>query len=191
MANGEWRMATSDIMAHIVIDGYNLIRQSPDLSIKDALSLEKGRNALVRQLSAYKKLKGHQITVVFDAQFTTNLQIEEFSQAGIRLLFSEGGQTADDVILQMAEKGKGQLIIVSSDNRILQAAKSSGCAFLDSQEFERKLEEALLFDRRGEEMPMRDEETKPVNKRWLTAKKGPSKRLPKAKRRALARLKDV
>lgn len=183
-------------MAHILIDGYNLIRQSPNLSIKDAQSLEKGRNALVRQLAAYKNLKGHQITVVFDAQFTDNLEIEEFSQAGIHLMFSEAHQTADDVIIQMVERDRSQLIVVSSDNKILQAAKSSGAAYLNSPEFEKKLEEALFLDSVGanHDSPFpkdREEEARPIHKRFATAKKGPSKRLPKAKRRAMAKLRDV
>ncbi|MEN8246931.1 MAG: NYN domain-containing protein [Thermodesulfobacteriota bacterium] len=51
---------------HIIIDGYNLIRQSPELSYLDRQDLQQGREALLGMLAAYKKIKHHQITVVFD-----------------------------------------------------------------------------------------------------------------------------
>ena len=180
-------------MAQIIIDGYNLIRQSPSLSLKDARSLEAGRHALVDRLAQYKKLKGHAITVVFDAQFTDNVTIEEVRQAGIRILFSEQNQTADDVIIKLAEKGRDNLIIVTSDNKILNAAKSYGCAFLNVAEFEKKMNEALMFENAvgtGRDLSLPDTD-RPLHKRWATLKKGPAKRLPKAKRRALARLNKI
>jgi len=51
---------------HIIIDGYNLIRQSNSLSILDMQDIQLGREALVDMLAAYKKVKPHRITVVFD-----------------------------------------------------------------------------------------------------------------------------
>ena len=51
---------------HIIIDGYNLIRQSPTLSRLDRQDIASGREALVARLAAYRKLKPHRITVVFD-----------------------------------------------------------------------------------------------------------------------------
>ena len=51
---------------HIIVDGYNLIRQSDALRQYERISLEEGRRALVRSLADYRKLRGHRITVVFD-----------------------------------------------------------------------------------------------------------------------------
>jgi predicted RNA-binding protein with PIN domain len=51
---------------HLIIDGYNLIRQSPDLQRLDARDLELGREALLKRLAAYRSRSHHQITVVFD-----------------------------------------------------------------------------------------------------------------------------
>ncbi len=39
---------------HIIIDGYNLIRQSDALRRYERLSLEEGRNALIRSVSFIK-----------------------------------------------------------------------------------------------------------------------------------------
>ena len=51
---------------HIIVDGYNLIRQSDTFRHSERKSLEEGRNALIRSLAGYRKLRGHRITVVFD-----------------------------------------------------------------------------------------------------------------------------
>ena len=43
---------------HIIIDGYNLIRQSNRLSILDLQDIQLGRDALVDMLAAYNQKKG-------------------------------------------------------------------------------------------------------------------------------------
>ena len=53
---------------HIIVDGYNLIRQSDTFRQSERKSLEEGRNALLRSLAGYRKLRGHRITVVFDGR---------------------------------------------------------------------------------------------------------------------------
>ncbi|MCD4762468.1 MAG: NYN domain-containing protein, partial [Desulfobacterales bacterium] len=44
---------------HIIIDGYNLIRQSTTLSDLDGQDIQLGREALLNMLVAYKKIKHH------------------------------------------------------------------------------------------------------------------------------------
>ncbi|NQT68664.1 MAG: NYN domain-containing protein, partial [Desulfobacteraceae bacterium] len=51
---------------HIIIDGYNLIRQSNFFSTIDRRDMQLGRETLIETLAAYKGIKGHKITVVFD-----------------------------------------------------------------------------------------------------------------------------
>jgi predicted RNA-binding protein with PIN domain len=51
---------------HIIIDGYNLIRQSNSLSDLDRQDIQLGREALLDMLAAYQRIKRHMITVVFD-----------------------------------------------------------------------------------------------------------------------------
>ncbi|MBI2338936.1 MAG: NYN domain-containing protein [Deltaproteobacteria bacterium] len=184
-------------MAHIIIDGYNLIRRSHSLSRAEAVDLERGRLELLKKLAAWRQTKHHAVTVVFDAGETLNLSVEEDRFAGIRILYSKGGQTADSVMIDLARKLREQAIVVSSDNEILQAAKRSGCSFLLAEEFERKLNAVGASANKSWRTPLpetdrdRPDENRPLNKRWMTMKKGPAKRLPKAKRRAMARLRDL
>lgn len=172
-------------MANIIIDGYNLIRRSTVLSAIEAASFERGRLELIRKLALYRQAKNHSITVVFDAGASDNISIERDRLSGINILYSEMGQTADEVIISLARKLKNQAIVVSSDNEIRHAAKSAGCGILGSDEFEDMLNNQDIF--RHE----RDEPSRPLHKRWMTKKKGASHKLPKAKRRAYAKLRGV
>jgi predicted RNA-binding protein with PIN domain len=67
----------------IIIDGYNLIRQSHSLKRLDAQNLEQGREALLESLVEYKKVRDHPITVVFDGWGGFNLSSTRTRHEGI------------------------------------------------------------------------------------------------------------
>ena len=124
---------------HIIIDGYNLIRQSPDLSRIDHADLQAGREALVTLLATYKKVKPHRITVVFDGTRAPGLTLERDRQKGIAIVFSRQGETADSVIKRMAAREREGALVVSSDRDVTAYAQSRGAAVMDSPAFEQKL----------------------------------------------------
>ena len=166
---------------HIIIDGYNLIRQSNTLSNFDNQSLQLGREALVDKLVAYKKIKHYKITVVFDGINSPSfLQYNDYIK-GIKIVFSRNGESADEVIKKMSALEKEKALIVSSDNDIISHATTHGAATINSKEFEKKIEMAAYMDIKGiiEKTSEWDASTK---------KKGPRKRLPKKKRRAIKKL---
>jgi len=167
---------------HLIIDGYNLIRQSPELAGMDRRDLQLGRDALVDMLAAYKKLKPHKITVVFDGSAGPSLYGSRDRVKGIAVRYSQGGESADDVIRRMVRREKAKALVVSSDREIMTAAESAGATALDSAAFEEKIALARYLAVKG------GDET--VSSGWVptTRKKGPSRRLPKRKRRARARV---
>ncbi|OGQ08605.1 MAG: hypothetical protein A3G32_02305 [Deltaproteobacteria bacterium RIFCSPLOWO2_12_FULL_40_28] len=174
-------------MAIILIDGYNLIRQSAQLKTFEAQSLEKGRMALLRKLSAFQKTSSHRILVFFDAAKTDNLSTEEIKIGNIGVVFSEQNQKADELMIKKTRELGSGCLVVSSDREILAAARKEGAAFLSSPEFLNQMEMKLVFE---SSLKADDAEIeKPLHKRWITMKKGPAKRLPKAKRRAMNQLK--
>ncbi|MBT8331067.1 MAG: NYN domain-containing protein, partial [Deltaproteobacteria bacterium] len=83
---------------HIIIDGYNLIRQSVSLSRLDEQDILLGREALVDRLAAYRKIKHHPVTVVFDGQNSPAFSQQHHRQKGISIRFSPKGISADEVI---------------------------------------------------------------------------------------------
>lgn len=161
---------------HIIIDGYNLIRQSEVLSGFERQNIQAGRDALVDMLAAYRRVKRHKITVVFDGSEAICDYPSQDRVQGISIVFSKFGEIADTVIKRMAAKEREKAIIVSSDQDIIQRSASFGCATLTSVVFEKKIAMAYQLDSFGT-----DEDTSSA---WVptTRKKGPSRRLPKRER---------
>lgn len=171
---------------HIIIDGYNLIRQSPVLKAIDRQDLQSGREALIDRLAAYKRLKGHKITVVFDGAGEAGVFDDRDREKGIRIRFSRQGETADAVIKRMAAREKQGALVVSSDREVAGFAAGQGAAVISAPEFEQTMEMAVLManDAVGEAE---------AGEGWdfTTRKKGPSRRLTKKQRLRQKRLKTI
>ncbi len=157
-----------------MIDGYNLIRQSPHLSQFEALDLERGREALLERLAVYAKVRGHKITVVFDGWGNPHLKSKELTQRGIKVIFTRRGETADDWIKRRLKEFK-EAVVVSSDREVKSWAERMGAFSISSDEFEKKMEEALYMDLKGIDLD-EDGSAEPI-------KKGPARRLSKRERK--------
>jgi predicted RNA-binding protein with PIN domain len=161
---------------HIIIDGYNLIRQSGFLGGLESQSIQAGRDALVEMLAAYRRVKHHNITVVFDGSSASCDFPSRDRIQGVGIVFSRCGELADAVIKRMAAREKEKAIVVSSDQDIIRHSAASGCATLSSPVFEQKL---MLASRMNSGDPDSD-----ADGGWIptTRKKGPSSRLSKRMR---------
>jgi predicted RNA-binding protein with PIN domain len=83
---------------HLIIDGYNLIRQSPELSEVEGRDLAAGRRALLARLAGYRLSRpGHKITVVFDGREAGGLQESRGREQGLSIIYSRRGEAADEV----------------------------------------------------------------------------------------------
>jgi predicted RNA-binding protein with PIN domain len=119
-------------IAPIIIDGYNLIGiQHRDLRHK--------REELIQQLIAYKRLKGHDITVVFDGWKTGSHREEHAVTGGIRVIYSRLGDRADDVIRKIVSQERKEWIVITSDREIASHAWAKGAVPVSSDEFLRRL----------------------------------------------------
>ena len=170
---------------HIIIDGYNVIRQSKYLSTLDLQDIQLGREALIDMLAAYKKIKAHRISVVFDGTRSPHLARQRDRHKGISIIFSHKGELADAVIKKMAAGQKQKALVVSSDQDIVRSANSSGAATISAVDFEDKL---ILSAHMDGMQPGRDEYDG-----WqpTTKKKGPSRRLPKQQRKNNAKIRKL
>jgi len=170
---------------HIIIDGYNLIRQSKSLGALDRQDLQLGREALLDMLSAYKRIKRHTITVVFDGTKAPPFSQHKDQIKGIKVKFSRRGEFADAVIKRMAAKLREKALVVSSDLDVIHFSASKGSATIDSPGFEEKMAMAVYMDTKG----MESEET--VG--WIptTKKKGPGRRLSKRQRHSRVKIKKL
>jgi hypothetical protein len=171
---------------HIIVDGYNLIRQSPELAGLDRQDLQLGRDALVEMLAAYKKLKRHQITVVFDGDAQPSLYGSRDRFKGVAIRYSQGGECADDLIRRMARQERAKALVVSSDREVMAAAESAGATVISSAAFEEKVVMARYVALKGG-----DDGAESAGWVPTTRKKGPRRRLPKRKRRSKTRIQKL
>ncbi len=170
---------------HIIIDGYNLIRQSHVFSELDRQDLQTARDALVETLARYKRIKPHNITVVFDGATAPTDVSNRTRRRGIDIRFSRHGESADSVIKRMARREGERALVVSSDQEIIHFAAIQGAATISSPLFEEKIAMAALDPLEG--MGEQD-----LNG-WIpsTKKKGPSRRLSKRERRNRTKIRKL
>jgi hypothetical protein len=162
----------------IIIDGYNVIRQWPELARLDRTDLQSGREAFLHEVQRYRRARGHRITVVFDGRVAGGFSEGVGSAGGIDIRFSRRGETADAVIARLVAEGGSGVVVVSSDHEVAAAARRHGAAWLPSADFVAKLEAARVTSLKGGE-----EEEQPKK-----PGKGTARRLPKAERQRQRRL---
>jgi predicted RNA-binding protein with PIN domain len=172
---------------HIIIDGYNLIRQSDALRQAERTSLEEGRKALIRRLASYRRSRGHRISVVFDGWQNGPYSEERDREQGVDILYSCRGERADELIKRMISATGEEIVVITSDRGIADFAERRGYTAIPSPTFERRMEEAgVSGDSREGDSDVDDGEDRDGRK-----KKGSAHRLPKRKRAALAKLKKL
>ena len=170
---------------HIIIDGYNLIRQSRSFSGYDHLDIQRGREVLLESLADYRRVKRHRMTVVFDGSGAPSFSTPADRFRGIEIKFSRSGESADAVIKKISDRLKEKALVVSSDRDIADHAASNGSASISSQEFEKIIVNASQSGNNCD--GIQDE------KGWIptTKKKGPKRRLSRSARRSRIKIQKL
>jgi hypothetical protein len=170
----------------LAIDGYNYIKQTPNLRDLEKIELQKAREGLIGQLAQYKKIKGHSIIVVFDGWQAGGLAGHRERSRGIEIIFSKIGEKADNVLKRLAVEKRDGITIVTSDKDVAFYAEKKGSVVISVTEFEDKIEMAKYLDVKGG-----TEESDSFKRFSDTTKKGPSRRLSKSQRKAIAKAKKL
>ena len=99
----------------ILVDGYNVIKNTAEFHTLEQRSLSAAREALVYKLSAKYRHTPHQVIVVFDAE--QPYEKEELVQR-VRLIYTAQGVTADTVIAQLTNEAtrRGQTVVAVSND---------------------------------------------------------------------------
>jgi uncharacterized protein len=114
-------------ISHIIIDGYNVI----GVSHRD---LTRERERLIQIISGYRKLKGHEIVLVFDGWKSGSRTEEVIRTGGITVIYSRIGEKADAVIKRIIGNER-EWIVVSSDREIVSYSWSHSCVPVPSETF--------------------------------------------------------
>ena len=167
---------------HLIIDGYNLLHVGRSLIQLNAADLQRERDRLIDQLSAYRRQKPCDITVVFDGWQSGWATEKKERQKGIDLIFSKLGEKADEVIKRVVMEKGAEVMVITSDREISRFAEKRSVPVVSSDVFRERMENSAF---RHEKESLGDEEDEGQKK------KGPSRRLSKKERRAKAALKKL
>jgi hypothetical protein len=162
-----------------LVDGYNVIRRSPELAAKERESLEAGRQALCRLLAEAARASGDSFTVVFDG---AGAGARSSGGGHVSVVFSSARETADRVLARLAMAGGA---VVSNDREVRRAAERAGAIAVRTDEFLPRLRPVPAPP--GEEDASGEEDDEAPQ----GPKKGNPRRLPQKARaaaRALRRL---
>jgi len=106
---------------HLVVDGYNVTKTGyPELTLSGQ------RDRLVMQLSALAARTSAEVTVVFDGAGV--VAVPTTAPRGVRVLFSDPGVLADDVIRAVvaAEPEGRPVVVVTSDRAVADSVRRRG-----------------------------------------------------------------
>jgi hypothetical protein len=105
-------------LVRILVDGYSLLHNWPEIAPGAPRHSARAREELVQILTRYHDVTGEPITVFFDGSGAPpNVPKSESSRA-VEVLFSRAGQTADDMIERAAHRFQdyGEILVVTDDN---------------------------------------------------------------------------
>ncbi len=125
----------------LIIDGYNVVRGVPRYCSLAAQELSLARDALITDVAGYA-LGEFDATIVFDATENPASDGEPTSVAGVTVIFSPYGRTADTVIEQLARaarRGGARVEVVTSDAATQWAVLGEGIVRRSSIEFSAEL----------------------------------------------------
>lgn len=131
-------------MRHVIIDGYNVLRTARRYKTLAAHDLETARTRLVTDAAALAD-SATRVTVVFDAAMNERSTGAAHHVAGVVVVFSPHGVSADDVVERLAARAKDRgdvAVVVTSDAETQRAVMGGAALRMSSREFEQEVEDA-------------------------------------------------
>jgi uncharacterized protein len=105
-------------LARILVDGYSLLHNWPELAPGQPRHSARARDELVYVLARYQDVTGERITIFFDGMGAPPDAPANESDAAVEVLFSRAGQTADQMIERAAHRYQayGEVLVVTEDH---------------------------------------------------------------------------
>ncbi len=132
-------------LVRILVDGYSLLHNWPELARGRARHSMAARDELIRCLTLYQDVTGTPVTVVFDGAGRHTGRPNASSQCEVEVLYSRRGQTADQVIERAVYRfgPYGEVLVVTDDHAERETVISLGGSAASCWNFIRDLENAL------------------------------------------------
>lgn len=132
-------------LVRILVDGYSLLHNWPELAPGQPRHSERARDELIRVLTQYHDATGELITIFFDGAGAPASAQKPQSSREVEVLFSRAGQTADDLIERAAHRFQeyGQVLVVTDDFAERDTVGAMGAVVSSCVNFINSIEKAL------------------------------------------------
>lgn len=132
-------------LARILVDGYSLLHNWPELAPGQPRHSARTRDELVYVLTRYQDVAGERITIFFDGAGAPPDAPANESDAFVEVLFSRAGRTADQMVERAAHRYQayGEVLVVTDDRAERDAVAGMGSTTASCANFIRMIEDAL------------------------------------------------
>ena len=132
-------------LARILVDGYSLLHCWQALAPGRPRHAAAAREELIHVLTRYHDACGTPVTIVFDGSGPKRGADETPSTSEVEILFSRGGQTADQIIERAAHRLQpyGEVLVVTDDIAERDTVMNMGSLAASCDNFVRTVESAL------------------------------------------------
>src|SRR5665213_2522724 len=105
-------------LVRILVDGYSLLHNWPEIAPGAPRHSALARDELVQILTQYHDATGEPVTIFFDGSGAPPNTPKNESSRAVEVLFSRAGQTADDMIERAAHRFQsyGEVLVVTDDH---------------------------------------------------------------------------
>src|ERR1041384_5425073 len=105
-------------LVRILVDGYSLLHNWPELAPGKPRHSAAARNELIHVLTRYHDAVGTPVTIFFDGSGAPPKVPKSESTKHVEVLFSKAGQTADQMIERATHRFQpyGEVLAVTDDN---------------------------------------------------------------------------
>jgi hypothetical protein len=133
-------------LARILVDGYSLLHNWPELAPGQPRHSARARDELVHVLTRYHDATGEPVTVFFDGAGAPANVPAHASSAAVEVLFSRAGQTADEMIERAAHRFQayGEVLVVTDDHAERDTVTGLGGMTASCANFIRMIENASM-----------------------------------------------
>jgi len=136
------------VLVRILVDGYSLLHNWPELAPGRARHSGAARDELIRRLTLYQDASGTPVTLFFDGAGrlgARNRFAGSAGASGIEVLYSRQGQTADQMIERAVHRFRsyGEVLVVTDDYAERDTVISFGGSAASCEDFILNVENAL------------------------------------------------
>ena len=132
-------------LVRILVDGYSLLHNWPELAPRRAPHSAAARDALIRRLTLYQDATGTPVTIFFDGAGPPAGKPIATDPRIVEVLYSRKGQTADQMIERAAHRFApyGEVLAVTDDRAERETVISLGGSAASCWNFVRDVDNAL------------------------------------------------